>query len=214
MERVVILGAGGFAREVADIFRDLGPGSGYELIGFADRDDGRRGEMLNDSPILGALRDIDDVSGLRGVAGAGEVGPRKRQVAEMAAFGIDPVTVVHPSVVMSPFVKLGEGTVVTAGTILTNRIIVGDHVVLNLGVTVGHDVVMGSHCVLSPGVHVSGWCHIEDECYFGTGAVILPRVTIGAGAIVGAGAVVTKDVPPGTLVVGVPAKPVDRGPRS
>jgi sugar O-acyltransferase (sialic acid O-acetyltransferase NeuD family) len=205
-KRVVILGAGGFAREVADIFRDLGPDSGYEVLGFVDRDDSCEGQLRNDLYILGSMTDIGDRTRLYAVAGSGDIEPRKRQIAEMAEHGMQSVAVVHPSVIMSPFVKLGEGAIICAGTILTNNIIIGDHVVLNLGVTVGHDVTIGDCSVLSPGVHVSGWVTVGEECYIGTGAVVLPRVTIGRGATVGAGAVVTKDVRPGATVVGIPAK--------
>ncbi len=205
--RLVILGAGGFAREIADVVRDLGPDADVELLGFADRDRSRRGEILNDSAILGALEDVPDPAGAYGIAGAGEVAPRRRQVAEMVAAGLRPITLIHPSVIMSPFVTVGAGTVITAGTIITNNVVIGEHVILNLGVTVGHDAAIGDHCVLSPGVHISGWVHIEPECYIGTGAVVLPKVTIGRGATVGAGAMVNKDVAPGTTVVGVPARP-------
>jgi len=208
MKRLVILGAGGFAREIADIVRDLGPDADVELMGFADRDRSRAGETLNDSSILGSLDDVPNRAGAYGIAGAGEIAPRRRQVAEMAAAGLVPITLIHPSAIMSPFVAVGAGSAITAGTIITNNVVIGEHVVLNLGVTVGHDVVIGDHCVLSPGVHISGWVHIEEECYFGTGAVVLPRVRIGRGATVGAGAVVTRDVGPGTTVVGVPAHPL------
>jgi sugar O-acyltransferase (sialic acid O-acetyltransferase NeuD family) len=207
-KRVVILGAGGFAREVADIFRDLGPEGGYEVLGFVDRDSSRKGEVLNDLTVVGSFDDIAALDGLLAVAGSGDIAPRKRQVAEIEALGLESPTVIHPNVVGSPFVKYGAGTIVCAGTILTNNIVVGRHVVLNLGVTVGHDVVIGDCSVLSPGVHISGWVAIGADCYFGTGAVVLPRVKIGDGATIGAGAVVNKDVAPGTTVVGVPARPL------
>lgn len=204
---VVILGASGFAREIADVLRDIGEDGGVGILGFADIDGSNKGEMLNGIEILGTLADVPATEGIVAFPGAGEIGPRKRQVQEMFDRGLGTLTIVHPSVIMSPFVTLGEGTIVTAGCILTNNITVGDWVILNLGVTVGHDVAIGDHCVLSPGVHVSGWVTLEDECYIGTGAILLPRVTVHEGAVVGAGAVVTRDVEAGAVVVGIPARP-------
>ena len=207
-KRVVILGAGGFAREVADILRDLGTGGGLELLGFVDRDASRRGELLNDAYVLGTVGDLEHPAELFAVAGSGDLAIRKRQIAEIESAGMTPLTVVHPSVIMTPFVALGEGTIVCAGTILTNRVRVGEHVVLNLGVTVGHDVTIGNRCVVSPGVHISGEVEIGEGCSLGTGAVVLPGLHVGDSAVIGAGAVVTKDVEPEMTVVGVPARPV------
>ena len=205
--RVVVLGAGGFATEVADVFRDLALTGHFYLLGFVDRDRARQGEWVNDTRILGTLEDLPD-DDAKVIAGAGEIVPRKRQVEEAEASGRGFVSVVHPTVVKSPFVTIGTGCVICAGSILTNDIILGNHVALNLGVTVGHNCRIGDHCVLSPGVHVSGWVSLEREVYVGTGAVILPRVSVGAGAVIGAGAVVTKDVAAGETVVGMPARRV------
>lgn len=207
--KLVVLGAGGFAREIADIIRDLGPDGEYEFLGFVDRDSSRKGELLNDSYVLGSLEDVGDPGGLYAVAGCGDRGPRERQIAELESAKLLAAIIVHPSVIISPFVQLGCGTIVCAGTILTNSITVGEHVILNLGVTVGHDVTIGDCCVLSPGVHVSGRVTIGNECWIGTGAVVLPRLNIGDGATVGAGAVVTKDVAAGATVTGVPARPFE-----
>jgi len=204
--KVVILGAGGFARELADLIRDLNTGGQFELLGFIDRNDEHVGKVLNDTTILGTIGIVAGASDIRAIPGSGDIVPRRNQIAEIESAGLDAVTLIHPSVIASPFVSYGIGTAVCAGNILTNNITIGDWVVLNLGCTIGHDVTIGSRTVLAPGVHVSGWCHIGEECYVGTGAVILPRVTIGDGAIVGAGAVVTKDVDSGTTVVGIPAK--------
>lgn len=175
------------------------------MLGLVDLDRSRQGEYVNDLPIVGDLSDVPGAD-VKVIAGAGEIAPRKRQVAEAAAAGHGFVSIVHPSVIMSPFVAFGQGCVVCAGCILTNNIRIGDHVLLNLGVTVGHNCRIGNHCVLSPGAHVSGWVTLGDEVYVGTGAVVLPRVTVGTGAVIGAGAVVVGDVSAGVTVVGVPAR--------
>ncbi len=121
----------------------------------------------------------------------------------------------HPRVECSRWVEIGEGAVICAGNILTVNIVLGRHLQINLDCTIGHDVVMGDFTTLAPGVHVSGWVHCGQRVYMGTGAVILngtedSPLTIGDDAVVGAGAVVTRSVPPGVTVVGVPARPLQR----
>jgi len=205
--RIVILGAGGFAREIADLIGDCGFTAKLEVLGFLDRDSSRTGESLNGVPILGAIGTVSLPEGICGIAGSGDVVPRTRQAAEMDEAGLEPITLIHPSAVVSPSATIGEGSVVCAHTVVTSNSSLGRHVVVNYGATVGHDIDVGDFTVIGPGARVSGWVTLGIGCYLGAGAVILPRVKVGDGAVVGAGAVVTKDVAPGVTVMGVPARP-------
>jgi sugar O-acyltransferase (sialic acid O-acetyltransferase NeuD family) len=124
-------------------------------------------------------------------------------------------TIVHPSVQHSPWFEVGEGTVICAGSILSANVVLGRHVQINMGCTIGHDVVLGDYATLSPGVHLSGHVHLGDRVLMGTGAVVVhgtakAPLVIGNDAVVGAGASVTKPIPAGLTVVGVPAKPLIR----
>jgi acetyltransferase-like isoleucine patch superfamily enzyme len=101
---------------------------------------------------------------------------------------------------------VGEGSVLCAGTVLTTQIRIGAHVNLNLNCTIGHDTVIEDFCNLSPGVNISGSVHLEEGVDIGTGAAVVPGRRVGRGSTVGAGAVVTSDVPPLSLAVGVPAR--------
>jgi acetyltransferase EpsM len=83
---------------------------------------------------------------------------------------------------------------------------VGDNVILNNGCTVSHDCSIGSFVNISPGTHIAGWVTIEDDVFVGVGASFIPKVRVGKGSIIAAGACVTKDVPPYTMVAGVPAR--------
>jgi sugar O-acyltransferase (sialic acid O-acetyltransferase NeuD family) len=208
-ERVAILGAGPFAREVLDVFmacNEVEPR--YEIVGFIDEDQAHWGMDLNGYPVLGGFDWFDDRrrEDVRVVSGVGSPATKRLLVQKASGIGLQFCTVVHPTAVVTPFVEFGHGVVVTAGCIFTNGIKVADHVMVNLDCTIGHDCVIEEFASLAPGVHVSGTVRIGTGCEIGTGAAIIQFMTIGEWAVVGAGAVVAKDVPPNTVSVGVPAK--------
>jgi sugar O-acyltransferase (sialic acid O-acetyltransferase NeuD family) len=202
---LLILGCGGFAREV---FWAAGNGASrpggqrYDVRGFVDRQPG-------DGPFYGlpvwVLADAPaDAFVLCGIGGSPEIKQRVMEEADQHGRGPAPA-LVFDGVPIGPNVTMGAGTIVCAGNILTVDITIGRHVAINLDCTVGHDVVIGDFATISPGVHVSGNVKIGTGAFIGTGASIIEGVTIGEYAVVGAGAVVTKDVPALSLVAGVPA---------
>lgn len=98
------------------------------------------------------------------------------------------------------------GIITCPGSFFTHNINVGQYFIANLNVTIGHDCQIGDFVTVSPGANISGNVTIGDRVYIGTGAVIREGINIGSDSIVGAGSVVVKDVAPGTVVVGNPAK--------
>lgn len=207
---LVIIGAGGFGREVLDVFESAQPSSRHRFLGFLDDVEpdldvlGRR-----NAPWLGVVaRMVDlDAEYLIGI-GNGEV--RRDIDAQLVGAGRASATLVHPAATIASDVELGPGAVITAGARLTTNIRAGRHLQVNLNATIGHDCVIGDYVTLNPGVCISGNVVLEDRAAIGTGANVIPGVRIGAGAIVGAGAVVIRDVPPGDTVVGAPARSVRR----
>jgi sugar O-acyltransferase (sialic acid O-acetyltransferase NeuD family) len=212
LKDLVILGAGGFAREVwwlcEDVNQDVRT---WNLLGFVDEAPGSQGTVLCDLPVLGDFGWFERRSPKPFVICAtGSNRVRRRFVERARTLGLPHAVLIHPTVRRSRFVEIGEGSVVCTGTVLTTQIRIGAHVNLNLNCTIGHDSVIEDFCNLSPGVHVSGAVHLEEGVDVGTGAVVLPGRHVGRDSILGAGAVVIADVPAHSLAVGVPARVVRR----
>jgi len=210
--QIAIYGGGGFAREVAWLVQSAnGAGKTHEVVCFIDDDLAAHGKVLNGVQVIGleAAREKFPQAGVVGGVGT----PRARQLlmekASAAGFGFE--TIIHPRVERSQWIEIGIGTVICAGNILTTNIHLGRHVQINIDCTIGHDVVMGDYTTLAPGVHVSGWVYFGQRVYVGTGAVILngtkeSPMMIGDDVVIGGAACVTKSVPAGLTVVGVPAR--------
>jgi len=213
IRNVLIYGAGGFAREVAWLLEQVGAaGGGQHAVGFIDDSAERQGTTLNGLPVVSLAEGTKRWPGAGCVVAVGDPKVRAKLMTASSAAGLEGVTVIHPRVERSRWLEIGEGTVICAGTILTTNIRIGRGVQINLDCTIGHDVVLGDHVTLAPGVHLSGWVEVGAGAYIGTGASVIngtagAPLLIGAGAVVGAGACVTRAVPPGVTVVGVPAKP-------
>ena len=203
---VYIIGAGGFGREVLNIYIDLGREE--EVAGFLIENCETHGIKVNEKPLhdITLLNNIE-MSNVKLICAIGTP-LRKRMIEQTKNYGYKYDSIVHPSVIKSKWVCFGEGTIICAGNIFTSQITVGDYSIINLDCTTGHDVNIGKYTTISPGVHISGRVTIGDECFIGTGVSIIEKVTIGNQSYIGAGSVVVKDIPPNVLALGAPAKPV------
>jgi sugar O-acyltransferase (sialic acid O-acetyltransferase NeuD family) len=203
-QRVVIVGAGGFGREVLDIYVDLKREE--DVVGFAEERSARVGDFINGKPVYDIVC-FDRVSQKGKLLAILAIGSSKRKrlanILHNKGYQFD--TVVHPSALHSRWVRIEEGTIVAPGVVLTCQVEIGQHVIINLHVSIGHDVKIGDYATLSPGAKIMGGAALGREVFVGTNATILENKEIGAGAVIAAGAVVTKDVPEMALVAGMPA---------
>jgi sugar O-acyltransferase (sialic acid O-acetyltransferase NeuD family) len=208
---VVILGAGGFARELYWVFlEDNQEKQRWNVLGFIDDKPELQGAVICDLPVLGDMNWLEGNGrkGIQLICSAGSPRARRTLAERGAALGFEFCTVVHPSARMSRWVDLGAGTVVTAGCVLTTQVKVGAHVLSNLNSTIGHDTTIGAYCNINPGCRISGSVTFGEGVYFGTGAVIIQGKSVGAWSTIGAGAAVTSDIPPHVTAVGVPCRVV------
>lgn len=121
-------------------------------------------------------------------------------------FGMRFHTLVHPTAYISPLATLAEGVFVGANSVIGPGAVLERHVYVNRGVTIGHDTHVGAFSRLQPGCNLGGLSRIGHGVTVGIGATLVERLVVGNDAFIGAGAVVIADVPPGVLVVGIPAR--------
>ncbi len=205
---LVIVGAGGLAREVAALVHDLNQSSetqSFELLGFVSPEGPSHPLRF---PWLGADREVQKslAPQTQFVVAIGSPFLRKRMATQWETAGFTPATLIHPSVRIGPSIEIGEGSILAAGSSLTVDMKLGRHVIINLHCTLGHDVEVSDFVTLSPGVHLSGASRIGTQSELGTGAVVLPGVRLGSRCRLGAGAVLTKHTGDGETWVGVPAR--------
>jgi sugar O-acyltransferase (sialic acid O-acetyltransferase NeuD family) len=190
-----VLGAGAYAREIAEVVQDA-------IVKFfaVDREflEPNRSDLVDISTTERSL--VESMV----VAGVGAPGLR-RQLVE-AWGGRRFVSVVARSAWVSPSAAIGAGCVLMPHAAVSTGAVLGAHVSLNIGATVSHDCTLGDFVTLSPGVHVAGGCVVGTGAFVGVGATISNGVSIAPGAIIGAGAVVVKDITVAGVYAGVPSR--------
>lgn len=203
MSGVLVLGAGGHAKVVADILCR----QGIPVLGFLDDNPATWGATRLGLPVLGGIATYRAhmPSGL--ILGIGDIAARRAVVERLGACARDLwCNAVHPHATVAHSVQLARGVAVMARAVVNPDAILGDHSVVNTGATVDHDCVIEAYAHIGPGAHLGGGIRVGIGALIGVGANITPWLTIGDDAIVGAGSVVIGDVPAHITVKGVPAR--------
>lgn len=213
---LVILGTAGNSLEILDAViaghrAALGPQ--YRPVGFLDDNPQSWGASVHGVPVLGGLAKARQIAGASFINGIGSTASYRRKPAILDGLGLSDdrfATVTHPSAVVSTFARIGAGTALLQNVVICSGASIGRHVqVLPLSV-VSHDAQIEDYATIAGGVCLSGFVSVGRASYVGSNASVRERITIGAEALVGMGSVVLRDVAPGAVVAGSPAKEIRR----
>ena len=216
MKRFAIFGASGCGRGVMPLARQQLEKSGTSDWDLVFLDDEVQAPEINEQPVMSYAQWVSEPAESRHVCIAiANSTVRARLVEQCIADKISFFEVRASNVVELDAVVIGDGAVLCPFVTLTSNIRIGKHFHANLYSYVEHDCVIGDFVTFAPGVHCNGNVHIEDHAYIGTGAILRQGkpgepLVIGRGAVVGMGAVVTKNVAPGTTVIGNPARVMEQ----
>lgn len=204
MARIILIGAGGHSKSVADAIQE----SKYELCGFLDEN--KKGMHLN-RPIFGKqIEDIPDFGNYEYFISIGNVDFRKMWYEKVKKMGLNVVNIIDSTAVISKTAQIGEGNFIGKYAVINADAVIGNNNVINTKALIEHECLVGSHTHISTNSTINGNVIVEDSVFLGSTAVCNGQLKIGLHSIVGSGSVVINDVEPYTTVVGVPARVLRR----
>lgn len=203
MKEIIIVGGGGFAKEVIWLAQDCG----YSVKGILDDNPDMHGTKVLGVEVLGNIDSCRDYAHIEFILAIGT--PRTRLAVHkkmQKQLNAKYATLIHPEVKHSKYVEVGTGSIICAGCILTVDIKIGQHCIINLQTTIGHESTLGDFVTIAPLVAISGNVLLDDYTEVGTHSSVRQGIEIQKGAMLGMGGVLTKNMPENSIFVGNPAK--------
>lgn len=195
MTDIVIIGAGGIGREAAWIIEEINKVENkLRLIGFVDDNMSMWGQNLNGYEVLGGLNTLYPLKNKPQVIVAIANCKVKKAIVENLQGNFEFVTLIHPSVNVSSYVKIGQGTLIYPGVILTVNTTIGNHVLISGNCGIGHDTEIRDYSSVLWGCKFSGYNVIKEQCFIGIGASIAQGVNVETMSKVEIGSILTGNI--------------------
>jgi len=201
--KLIIIGTGGHAKVVIDIFRRLPK---FEIVGLIEREPFLK--KFFDLPVIGSDRDLEKIhkNGINNIfIAVGDNKKRSELASNVQEIGYSLVNAISPFTQISETVEIGRGIAIMPGAIINPDSSIGDNVIINTGSTIDHDCLISKDAHIAPGCNLAGNVKIGQGVFLGIGCKVIPEISIGAWSNIGAGSVVVKNIPDHCLAFGVPA---------
>lgn len=205
--RSIIIGAGTYGEVYLTYLQE----AGIEIIGFIDDDSRFSGSVVNGIPVIGTMNELSElIIQYRIEAAYCPIGDNRKRVKfldKARNLNLAIPNYIHPSVMISPNVKIGKGVYILLGSMIMPHTVISDYTMISMNVKIAHHSLLDKGNFLSMGVCVGASIHMKPYVYVGIGAVIVTGIhEVGSDSLVGAGAIVIRDVDDGSVVAGNPAR--------
>lgn len=206
---LIIIGAGGFGREVHVMLDEVFPSNGYKFKGFLADETNDLAAALG--PTVGSPEDYQPKPNDRFILAVGYMDARKRLTNMLEKRGAVFAQFIHPRAYIAKNAQIGSGAVIFPFAVVSNAAHVGDHVHMNYYASVGHDTKVGKYCLLAPYATMNGFSSIADSVYLSTHSTIVVNKHVSENVKVSANSTVQQAVPPNSFVFGVPGRVTRKG---
>lgn len=205
MNKLVIIGAGGHGKVVADCAEQM---NAYDEICFLD-DSFEQEKLRLHWPIIGRSSQwLEHIDSAAFIVAIGNNGARHNWLQKLMSHGAKVATIIHPSAQVSAYSQIGLGSVIFAGAVINCSASLGIGAIINTCASIDHDCVIGDACHISPGAHLAGTVTLGNGVWVGVGGAIIQGITVADHVQLGAGAIVTQSIAHSGLYVGIPAKKI------
>ena len=209
MKDLIIIGAGGFGREVAQWVEDINRiEETWNILGFIDDNPDALDGFPSDYRVIGSVSGWQPAEDQYFALAIANSGVKEKIAGEFRNKGAKFASIIHPTATVGKHNKIGEGFIAYPGAVVTSNVTIGDFVTL-ITSGIGHDAVVGDYTTISGFCDITGGCHIGSHVFLGTHACIIPGRTVGDHVYICAGSVVMSDIQDNVKVMGNPARKIN-----